>query len=442
VKRTITQLAIVALLATQSPAVAQTTADSTGAEATITLQQALRLALEKNPTAERQRIEVDFTRNQSRLIRTSILPSVDLYGSTTWNAEEVSFGEGEDAFTIVPKNDWNYRLALVQPLYAGGRELKAYRQSKLAVDSSVQDLRATEEQLLLRTASDYLGVVQGEALVAVEQSNVALSERRRTQAVDFFEAGEVTRLDVLRADTAVKGAQRRLVGATQMRESAESRLRIDLAMDASIDVETVRISFPPLPDEATLVRQAEASRPETQRADIMRQISTLEVAKQRGRYLPTVFAEASTSAQKVTFPTDTNTALTLNFSVPIFQSGEIESYVASARDRQRQAELVLDEVRRGVREDVQLSLVDLRTAETNLSLAREQLAAAQQEYEQTFELYQAQEATSLDVDVAETNLAEARRAVATGEIDRDLAELRVWFASGAIKNVLMNEETK
>lgn len=432
-KRTISMIAIAALLS-QGIATAQETSR------TLSLQEALRLALANNTTAARQRVEIDFNRAQSRLMRTAILPSIDLYGSSTYNNEAVQFGEGEDAFEIVPKEDWNYRLALTQPLYAGGRELKAYRQSKLFVEDAKEGSRATDEQVLLQTAADYLGVVQGEALLNVEKKNLELAERRRTQASNFYEAGEVTKVDVLRAETAVKGAQRRIASASQLRESAESRLRIDLAVDHSIEVATTNLDFPSLPNEQELISRAVASRPEARRADIMRKIALLEVGKQRGRYLPTVMAEASVSGQKVDFPTDQSKALTINFAVPIFQSGEIEAQIASARERQKQAELAQDEVQRQIREAVQLSMIDLRTAETNLSLAREQLQAAEAEYEQTFELYRAQEATSLDVSTAESALAEARRAVATGEIDRDLAELRVWYSAGSISNVLSNEE--
>ena len=66
----------------------------------------------------------------------------------------------------------------------------------------------------------------------------------------------------------------------------------------------------------------------------------------------------------------------------------------------------------------------------------EQLAAAEAEYSQAFELYRAQEATSLDVATSEQSLAEARRAVAAETLNRDLAELRVWYAAGALKEAV------
>ena len=108
----------------------------------------------------------------------------------------------------------------------------------------------------------------------------------------------------------------------------------------------------------------------------------------------------------------------------------------SAKERELQAELALQDARLNATEDVRRSIVALRAAVTGLSLAKEQLAAAEAEYSQAFELYRAQEATSLDVSTSETSLADARRAVAEESLNRDLAELRVWYAAGAIKEAL------
>jgi outer membrane protein TolC len=116
--------------------------------------------------------------------------------------------------------------------------------------------------------------------------------------------------------------------------------------------------------------------------------------------------------------------------------------VALAEEREKQANLVLDEVRRTVREDVRLALVDLEASRTNLALAEEQLQAAQAEYDQTFELYQNQELTTLDVQSSETALADARRGVATGRLLVYAAEVEVWYAAGSLTEVALNQESQ
>jgi outer membrane protein len=413
---------------------------------TLTLQEALRRALEANPATARARSEVGVAEAQLRQLRSSILPHVELNGTATRNSDEVTFDANGFEATILPENDWRYDVTLSQPIYAGGRELKALRQGRLNRSNAQQGVRQSEEMVLLGTAADYLAVVQGDELLAVERRNLELAERRRTQANAFYEAGEVTRVDVLRADTDTKAVLRAIAAAEQSRETAVSRLRetlaLDLAPGGSLKVESPKLSFPKLPDAETLVREAQANRTEVQQAENTLEINRLEVAKQRAARLPTVRGELSFINQASNFPADRYGAFSVNLTLPIWDSGEVASRVLTAEERRRQAEITLEERKRAVREDVLQALLDLQTADRSLALARDQLTAAEAEYQQTFELYRAQEATSLDLQSAESSLAAARRAVVTESLNRDLAELNVWSATGTLKNTILSEEVK
>jgi len=405
----------------------------------LTLTGALRKALEGNPSALRSRSEIAAAQSRANQARSSILPQISADGRYTRNDREVSFELGDSLVPILPRNDWSGSIRLAQPVYAGGREMKAIRQARLAVDEREEFSRQTEEALLLGVASSYAGVIGAEALIGVEQQNLDVALRLRKQAQDFFDAGEVTRVDVLRADTTAKGAERRLAAARQARENAASLLRLSIGDDISVNVVQSDIDLPPLATEEELVARAEEQRPELQRAKIAYDIARLEVRKQRGAYLPTVTAEASYTQQASAFPSDKFGALSFNFNVPIFTSGQIPARIAVARQEETQARLAYEEVRQAVREDIRRSIVAHRTAETDLALAQEQRAAAEAEYEQIFELYQAQEATSLDVQSAESSLALARRAVVTASLDRELAALRVWYSAGALRDVVLEE---
>ena len=222
----------------------------------------------------------------------------------------------------------------------------------------------------------------------------------------------------------------------QQREHAASQLRIELDLDGPIEVETPARPLPQLPAETELIAAAIASRPDVEVAENNVRIAQLEVSKQRGFWLPTVRFDGGYVQQRSPFPAAQYSYGALRFTVPIFQSGEVVARVAGAKSQQKQAETMLDEAKINAREDVRRALADLRSAETGLQLAGEQLQAAQAEYEQAFELYRAQEATSLDVAASETSLADARRAVAEETLNRDLAELRVGYAAGQIKNAV------
>jgi outer membrane protein len=411
---------------------------------TLTFEEALRRALAANPATETARAEVRVSEAQLRQLRSSVLPRIELNGSATRNSEEVAFETNGFRATVLPENDWHYDVTLRQPLYAGGRELKAIRQGRLNVERIGAGVRQSEEQVLLGAASDYLAVVAADALLAVERGNLEVAGRRSRQSQAFYEAGEVTRVDVLRAETATKSVERAIAAAEQDRETAVSRLRLALALDeapgARIGVVAPKLDFPALPATEELVRQAQANRPEIREAELALEINQLEVAKQKAARLPVVRAEASYISQAAEFPASQYGSFTINLNLPIWDSGEIAAQVVTAQTRREQAEIALAERKRAVREDVLQALLDLQTAEKSLALAKDQLAAAEAEYNQSFELYRAQEATSLDLQSSEISLAAARRAVVASNLDRDLAELSVWSAVGTLKNLISPEE--
>jgi outer membrane protein len=409
----------------------------------LTLQQALRRALEANASTATIRSQIAASEAQVRQLRSSILPHVDLDTAYTRNSNEVAFDVNGFRATILPRNDWSARLNFSQPIYAGRRELMALNQGRLTVRSGEANLRSTEDMVLLSTASNYLGIVQGDALMDVEQKNLALTRSRLKQAQAFYEAGEQTRVDVLRAETDQKASERALAAAMQSRDLSASRLRLNLALDeppgAPLKVAAPDLKFPPLPAPEALIAQAQDNHPAVQRAALALQIAQLETSKQGAARLPTVRAEGDVLRQRTSFPADQTAALTIRLTMPIFDSGEISAKVAVAREQQRQAEIALAEARRQVREDVLQALLDLQTAEKDLALAKEQLAAAEAEYNQSFELYRAEEATSLDLQTSEAALASARRAVVNGTLSRDLSELNVWSAAGLLKKQILTE---
>jgi len=405
----------------------------------LTLREAFEQALAANRALESARSELDVAGAQKKAALSFVLPRLALSGNLTRNSEEVSFGFGGDARTILPQNDWAFRLTLSQPVFAGLRELRTYDQSKLGVESARDGVRQSEDGALLAAAEAYLAVVEADGLIDVEQRNLALAERRRTQARAFLDAGESTRVDLLRAVADIKGVERRLVVARQARVAAEGRLRLALAIESEVEVQEPESAVPPVPGLDTLLARAESERPEVRRAETALRVATIEVQKQQGAYLPVITAEAGYLKQKRDFPKDQYAYAALNFNVPIFQGGEIGARVAAARGRERQSQLALDQARQQVREEVRRELLGLEAARTALALSEEQLQAADAEYNQTFELYRGQEATTLDLQSAEAGLSEARRAVLTSRLVARLQEMRVWQAAGSLKAAVITE---
>jgi outer membrane protein len=411
----------------------------------LTLREAMARAYDRNLALARARAEVPAADATRRLALSLVLPRLTLNGSLVRNSSEVSFGPPDDVRTILPLVNWDLRLGVSQPLFAGLRDLKTYKQSKIGIDYAREGVRFASDDALVETSRQFLLALEAEALIEVEKNNLALAERRRQQANDLFEAGETTRVDVLRAEADIKEAERRVVQAQRMREAAVSDLRLALALDeelALVEPAGEERAVPPVPAEEELVNRAYGARSEVRRAQYALESAQIEVQKQRGAYYPVVTADAGYVKQATTFPRDSYGFAALRATVPIFQGGEVGARIALAQEREKQAELALDETRRTVREDVRIALVDLEASRTNLALAEEQLRAAQADYDQTFQLYQNQEITNLDVQTSEAALRDARRAVATGRLLIYAAEVQVWYAAGTLTDVALNQESQ
>jgi outer membrane protein len=410
----------------------------------LTMREALALAYDRNLALVRARAEVPASEANRRLYRSAVLPRLWVNGSVVRNSSEVSFGPPDDVRTILPLTSWDVRVNVSQPIFAGFRDLKAYRQAKIGIDYAREGVRFESDQVLLEASRQFLLGLQAEALIDVERRNLELAQRRREQATALFEAGETTQVDVLRAEADIKAAERRVVEAERAREVAVSELRLALALDEDIELAAPAggdRAVPLVPAETELLSQAFRARPEVRQAEYSVETARLEVEKQRGAYYPVVTADAGYVRQATTFPRESYGFGAIRMTVPIYQGGEVAALVDIAEEREKQAQLVLEESRRLVREDVRIAIFDLDASRTNLALAQEQLRAAEAEYAQTSELYQNQELTNLDLQTSEAALTAARRGVATGELLVYAAEVQVWYAAGTLTEVALNQES-
>lgn len=401
----------------------------------LTVEEAFIRALEANAEIESSRIERQRAVDRVSYYRSFIFPRVSLLGAYTANKDEVAFGSGADRRIIQPQADWSATVGFRQPIYAGGREWRAYAQSKLEVEQAGSQLSDAENQVLIEVGSDFLTAVESQELVEVEQKTLELARRRLDQSRVFYEVGEVTQVDVLRAEASIKGAERRLAAAEGERDKAEGRLRVALDIEGDLEVVPPGDFLPPMPDEAALAAQAAAAFPALRDLELEVEIAELEVKKQKGAALPVLYADGGWTQQKREFPSSDNASISLNLSVPLFTGGEIKAEVAEARAKEHLARLRLDEAQRRLREEIHAALLDVATARKVRELAADELETAQVEHSQAFELYRAQESTALDLEAAELSLATARRTAVTADIDAKISELRAWYLAGALKPV-------
>ncbi len=256
----------------------------------LTLRAALDRAFLLSPSGLRAQDEVGAAIAQRDATKSLVLPRVNITGSLIRNSDEAAFGSGLDRRVILPGNDWSTRVTLQQPVYAGRREFRLYNQSKEGVTLARDAQLYSRDRIALRVIADYATAVQAQALVDVERQAAVLAQKRIEQAQALFDAGEVTRIDVLRAETALQvgaaaGVERRgrlHSGAIPPAHSPCHRRRRKRTRTSRRD----HRDQPSRPRSGHPRSPRPRLAPEVKQAETNVRIADLEVLKQRGAYLP------------------------------------------------------------------------------------------------------------------------------------------------------------
>jgi len=218
-----------------TPSAADTATDA----ATLTLQEALVLALRDNPQRSAARdafaaalARVGTARSQGGLqVGASGTQEFDrVYGvqkpdvpgapSALIDGLVNGFAPGSEGIASRRVASFDARL----PVFSGGKVSAGNRQARFGAQSQAARLRQVEHDLILSTTLAYLGVLRAQQLQEVADSDVVLS-RERVRVARVLLAGRLAaKLDVLRSQTTLSSALQKQIAARDSTGQAEATL--------------------------------------------------------------------------------------------------------------------------------------------------------------------------------------------------------------------------
>jgi len=304
-----------------------------GAPATASaesLNDALALAYQTNPTIRAERARVKAIRESRAQAWAGALPQVTANGSysKTDTNQTSAFGTSDE--TIHPLTG---AVNAEQPVFTGFRNFNAIKQAGARIRAGGAQLAATEQQVLNDVAAAYFDVQRQMAVYELNTQNVAVLIRQQEMAQARFNVGEVTRTDVAQADARLAEARARLSSAQgdlAVARAAYARL----VGQAPSDLEPVE-TLPQLPDtmEAAQALAAQYA-PALIAAREQAEISRRQVNIARGNFLPSVSLTAGYQyAEEPNFFVENSEEFSIGAraSVPIFLGGLNFSKVREAK---------------------------------------------------------------------------------------------------------------
>lgn len=410
-------------------AAAALTAQSASA---ASLQDALSQAWRSNPQLQAQRASLAAAGEQVEQAKGGYYPQVKVFGGIGAAHQDVDTGGFFPINTIV-LNSRSLGLEVDQSLYAGGKIEAGVAVAKHSMSAQQAGLHASEEKVLLDAARAYMDVVQNQAVLALEQSNLKVLQQALDAATASFKNGEVTHTDVDQAEARLAGAQATLIQAKGALASASAEYERVVGAPPQ-DLNTpASLSGLPASETETLKLAQQNYQVLAARATAAAADSRVEISESSLK--PSLMLSGQVSAaHEPSFPFEKyNTrSIMLEFSMPLYSGGSLRSQVSAARHQADSRHQDALDAERAARDDAIQAWQAYQTASAGLAAITAQITAAQSAYNGVQAEYKEGERTTLDVLNAEQELLGAQVNRLRAQRDEIVSEYALKAATGQL----------
>ena len=404
------------------------------ADAFLSQEEAVMMALRQNPTLEVARRERNVALNDADRAKPGFRPDVLATASQYVRTPRVDLPGRADE-VVLPNSISKLEIGVKQPIYQFGVGSAPSKRAQAMAGAARTDFRTAELDTVLEVREAYLGLVRAEAMVGVAERAKELATANTALTKLLESRGLQAQVDVLESQRGESEADSRLLQARSGVELAGANLNRVLGreIDAAVKVEPAeRDALPEEPAPLTdLSARAIANRPEaaTLRHNIAAAEAGIKLAKASGK--PRVNLEAAYALQTETaLVPRSGVAAGVSISVPLFNGVVQRQTVYEAQERLAQLKSALKALEQGVTLEVQQQRLAMQEARGRMTVADRTIDAAQKAYDITQARLELGRAIQVEVLNARLNLERALSDRAAAINDLRVAAARLQRALG------------
>ena len=206
---------------------------------TLTLDKALEIALDENPTIKVAAEEIALKKVACKEAWQSLLPEASLNGSldhTIKAAEmklnDMSFKMGQDG-----TNTANAGLSINLPLFAPA-VYRAMSMTKTDIELAVEKSRASELDLINQVTKAYYQLMLAQDSYEVLQGSYKLAEDNFNVVNAKYQQGAVSEFDKISAEVQMRSIKPNVISAANAVTLAKLQLKVLMGITADVDIKT------------------------------------------------------------------------------------------------------------------------------------------------------------------------------------------------------------
>ncbi len=398
-----------AVFAALLAALTSTTALGAQQEATVTLDEAVELALRVQPTVVQARGDVRVAQAGRREALGNWLPTIS--GNSSWSRNSTTRIDPTTQRTITaPARDfYSAGLNASLTLFDGFRRSAQGRSAGANAASADAQLVSARFQVSLQTKQTFFNALAAAELVGVSETRIRRAEEQLKIARDKLAAGSATRSDTLRSTVELGSARLQLLEAKTQLATTEAGLARLIGFDGAVRAVADSSLFTVTPiDTSGLRDELLRTSPVILAADAAVAAAGAQVAVTRAQFFPTVTASYRSDWSGTGVDQLSNSwSARVSLSWSLFNGFTRESNVARVGAQRDAAEARLEDERRLAMAQLTQDLATIQSAQARMQIAEASLVAAEEDLRVQRERYRLGAATILEVLTTQVSLDQA-----------------------------------
>lgn len=386
----------------------------------LSLQDAVAIALEKNPTIIIAGKEVEIKKQGKRNALWDMLPEASINGSYNYTIKKqtmaMDLGGDVQTFKVGMKHNYNGSLDLAVPLFAPAL-YKVMNISKHDVNLAIEKSRASEIDLINEVVKAYFQTLLSQDSYGVLMQSLKQAEDNFRIVSSKYDFGKVSEYDKIRAEVQMRNIRPSVIAAENAVRLAKTQLKVLLGLSSPAEVvikDNLKFYQSIVSDNKGLYFIDLSNNSDLKQLDISENILKSNVKLQRTNYLPTLTLNYSYSYMSFSnkgdlfhyrwFPTS---IVGVRLFIPLFRGGNMA--------KMKQSKIELAKIFY-MREHAQRQLKLLASSYLdNMSASTEQLESNEVSVEQASKgreiarkMYEIGKGTILELNDSEVALVQAK----------------------------------
>lgn len=412
---------------------------------TLTLDESIEMAIRQNKTIAVARLGVKRAESQVREAFGTALPSLNVSAGFNHNLQlPVFFFPNPTTGEVTPlrfglTNGYNVTTQIQQIIFSSAA-FTAISASKLYSDAAEAQLDAAVAEVVTETKKRYYQAVAATGYASVAEASLTNILEVQRNITAFFAEGLVAEFDKIRADVAVANARPMVLQAKSGKYAALAALQTYIGMSLADSIAVSEGGFPALTESPDVDRSITMAINENLDLRALRHqidVGSRMVDLSRSDFYPTLAAfgqwqNQGQSESLTGWQSASSTVVGLSFSMNLFNGLRTNERVEQAKIDVFSAKERLNQVTDLINLQVRTLINQLESAKQRSEAQRSTVDQAQRGYEIARIRYREGTGSLLEINDAETSLAQAKLNSITALVDYHVTRADFDRATGQI----------